>query len=251
MSGQKLTLSQQLGLKEDPNKLDHTVSSHTGSKVTRFESGQPGFPTYHRRIANPVPLVFLCIGAFFLLYGFLLVEVRGLKNWHILLNIGLPLCGPGLMAGSMFAFAEGSTFLATFAGSFSGILAGYSLTFLPWTGIQAAYTSSGPYPQPSYQNSALNQADGVLWLVAMVPLVILFLGSLRTAIPISIAMLFVVLAFILQGVNLLYNGSIHIQYAAGALFIMGGVFSWYVALSVLLLEEGVKILPVFPLPRVD
>lgn len=88
-------LSQQLGLKADPNKLQHTTSS-TGSRVTRYETGQPGFPTYHRRIANPIPLICICIGAYFLLYGFLLVEVRGLKNWHILLNIGLPLCGPGL-----------------------------------------------------------------------------------------------------------------------------------------------------------
>lgn len=162
MSAQEKTapnLSQQLGLRDDPNKLDHTVS-HTGSRVTRFETGQPGFPTYHRRIANPVPLICICIGAFFLLYGFLLVEVRGLTNWHIILNIGLPLCGPGLMAGAMFSFAEGNTFLATFAGSLSGILAGYSLTFLPWAGIEGAYTMEGPYPQPSYANADLNQADG-------------------------------------------------------------------------------------------
>lgn len=85
----------------------------------------------------------------------------------------------------------------------------------------------------------------------MIPIFILLLGSLRTAVPISIATMFVMLAFIFQGVNLLYNGSIHIQYASGAFFIMGGIFFWYTATAVLLQEEGVKILPVFPLPRVD
>lgn len=85
----------------------------------------------------------------------------------------------------------------------------------------------------------------------MVPLFVLFLGSLRTAVPISVAILFIILAFILQGVNLLYNQNHGIQYASGAFYIIGGIFFWYTALAVLLQEEGVKILPVFPLPRVD
>lgn len=46
--------------------------------------------------SSPVPLTFMCLGAFFILYGCLLTEVRGLQNWQILMNIGLPLCGPGL-----------------------------------------------------------------------------------------------------------------------------------------------------------
>lgn len=45
------TISQQLGLSEDPNKPNHTVS-HTGAQVIRLESKQPGLPTYHRRIVS-------------------------------------------------------------------------------------------------------------------------------------------------------------------------------------------------------
>lgn len=92
----------------------------------------------------------------------------------------------------------------------------------------------------------------VLWLIAMIPIFVLFLGSMRTAVPISFATLLLIIAFILQGVNLLYNGGMSgIQYASGAFFIIGGIFFWYTAVAVLLQEEGVKILPVFPLPRVD
>ncbi|PWN26036.1 hypothetical protein BDZ90DRAFT_254705 [Jaminaea rosea] len=248
---QSLTLRQQLGFEADPNKLEHTVSS-SGAPVTKMESSQPGFPVYHRRIANPVPLTFICIGAFFILYGALLTEVRGLRNWQIILNIGLPLCGPGLMAASMFSFAEGSTFLATFAGSLSGILSGYSLTFLPWTGIAATYIETAQMMNEpiSAGLDQLQQAQGMLFLIAMIPIFVLLVGSVRTSIPISATTLFMVLAFILQGANLLQGGEKAIQYAAGAFFWIAGIICWYISLSVLLQEEKIGILPVFPLPRV-
>lgn len=52
-NGEKMkpSFKQQLGLQDDPNAMDHTVS-HSGAKVTRMESSQPGFPVYHRRIAK-------------------------------------------------------------------------------------------------------------------------------------------------------------------------------------------------------
>ncbi|CAO1634635.1 unnamed protein product [Parajaminaea phylloscopi] len=251
-NGTKPTMLEQLGLKENPNALQHTVSRN-GSKVTRMESAQPGFPVYHRRIGNPVPLTFLCIGAFFILYGALLTEVRGLQNWQILMNVGLPLCGPSLMAAAMFAFAEGNTFLATFAGTWSGILAGYSLTFLPWTGIAATYIESAQMKKMSAEAglAQLQQAEGMLFLIAMIPIFILLLGSVRTSVPIAATTLMLVLAFILQGANLLRGGSLHIQYAAGAFFFISGILSWYICLSVLLLEEQINWLPAFPLPRIE
>lgn len=118
----------------------------------------------------------------------------------------------------MFAFAEGNTFLATFAGSLSGILAGYSLTFLPWTGIAATYIETAQkMNEPVATGLAqLQQAQGMLFLIAMIPIFILLLGSVRTSIPIAATTLFLVLAFILQGAQLLQGGQIHIQKAAGA-----------------------------------
>lgn len=151
----------------------------------------------------------------------------------------------------MFSFAEGNTWLATFGGSLSGLLAGYSLTYLPWTGIESAYSMSN-YPQPSSANPDLNQAQGMLFLIGMIPIAVLLLGSVRTALPIAASTLLVLTAFILQGASLLTDAA-HgaVQTAAGAFFIMAGILFWYTCLAVLLQEEGIKILPVFPLPRVD
>lgn len=157
------------------------------------------------------------------------------------------------VAAAMFAFAEGNTFLATFAGSLSGILAGYSVTFLPWAGITASYitAATGEGMTAADGLDEMRQAEGMLFLIAMIPIFILLLGSVRTSIPISITTLFIVLAFILQGAQLLGGGEVHVQYAAGAFMFMAGIICWYITLSVLLQEENIKVLPVFPLPRVD
>lgn len=152
----------------------------------------------------------------------------------------------------MFSFAEGSTFLATFAGSMSGILSGYSLTFLPWTGIASTYEQTAQMMNEpvSAGLAQLQQAEGMLFLIAMIPIFILLVGSVRTSIPISVTTLFIVLAFILQGANLLRGGEKSIQYASGAFFFISGIIAWYISLSTLLQEEKIRILPVFPLPRV-
>lgn len=96
----------------------------------------------------------------------------------------------------------------------------------------------------------LQQAEGMLFMIAMIPIFILFVGSVRTSIPISVTTLFLVLAFILQGANLLRGGEKSIQYASGAFFFITGIISWYISLSTLLQEEKIRVLPVFPLPRV-
>jgi uncharacterized protein len=79
-------LKEQWGLSEDPNGTDHVVTSK-GHRLTRtvtaggheVDSSQPGFPVYHRRIANPFPLVCIATGAFTLLLGLVLIRHRGVE----------------------------------------------------------------------------------------------------------------------------------------------------------------------------
>jgi hypothetical protein len=185
-----------------------------------------------------------------LILGLIWVEVRGIQNPQIYLNIALPLGGFGVMTASMFAFAEGNTFLATAAGSLAGLVGGLSMLFLPWTGIQGAYLEAA-------NGSVLGgtvltyQATGILLFGAMIPVFGLFLTSFRTAIPVASSALLIVIAAIIQGAVYLNYPMMAAQKAAGALSIIVGISLWYSALSVLLTEEGIKILPVFPLPRVD
>jgi len=80
-------LKEQWGLSEDPNGDDHVVTSK-GHRLTRtltaggheVDSSQPGFPVYHRRIANPFPLLCVATGAPLLMLGFILIRNRGITN---------------------------------------------------------------------------------------------------------------------------------------------------------------------------
>ena len=80
-------VKQQWGLADDPNGSDHVVTSK-GHRLTRtltaggheVDSSQPGFPIYHRRIANPFPLMCISTGASLLMLGFILVRIRNITN---------------------------------------------------------------------------------------------------------------------------------------------------------------------------
>ena len=62
------SFKEQMGLAPDPNRLEHVRSGN--HRFTRLhtngghpiDTSQPGLPTYHRRIGNPLPLVLLGIG---------------------------------------------------------------------------------------------------------------------------------------------------------------------------------------------
>jgi succinate-acetate transporter protein len=130
-----------------------------------------------------------------------------------------------------------------------GLIGGLSLVFLPWTGIQEAYLSEATSQAEGLL--ALNKALGILFLCAMIPIFLLFLASFKTAVPISFAAICIVVALILQGTAYLHSPMVTLTKACGALFIVIGIVLWYSATAVLLQEEGVKILPIGPLPRLD
>lgn len=121
------------------------------------------------------------------------------------------------MTSSMFSFAEGNTFLATAAGTLGGLIAGISIVFLPWTGIEAAYSMSAE------DLAMLNKALGIVFFAAMIPVFVLFLASFKTAVPISLSALFIVIALILQGSAYLNFPMANLSKGCGALFIIVGV----------------------------
>ncbi|SPO30490.1 uncharacterized protein UTRI_06420 [Ustilago trichophora] len=253
-------LKQQWGLSEDPNGSDHVVTSQ-GHKLTRtvtaggheVDSSQPGFPVYHRRIANPFPLVCIATGASVLMLGFILTGNRGITNPAIFMAMGLPLGMIGNFAACMFAFAEGSTYLATIGGTLAGLLGGAGMLFLPWTGIQATYVVGGAtQANPMAGVAEFYKAAAMVFFIALIPIFLIFLASLRTSGPIAGAALTIVAALgCLGGAYISGSPNEVIMKASGALFIIIGVALFYAATSVMLAEEGWKILPVFPLPRIE
>lgn len=260
---QKPTFAEQMGLKPNPNQLEHEFVG--GVRLTKIhttgghsvDKDQPGFPIYHRRIANPFPLMALSIGATLMMLGLLSVGVRDIKNITIVYNIGLPYGAIGTVTAGMWAFAEGNTFLATLGMTFGGLIGGVSLVYLPWTGIQNAYIL--PAIEAANGNKevglamgalALYKAVGILFLAAMIPVFLVFVASLRTAVPVASGAFIIVIGLILQGVGYLHYPMENLTKAGGALFIVVGVILWYAAVAVLMQEEGVN-LPVFALPRND
>ncbi|KAJ9475850.1 hypothetical protein PHBOTO_005936 [Pseudozyma hubeiensis] len=182
--------------------------------------------------------------------GFVCIGYRGITNPRIVITLGLPLGMIGNFAASMFAFASGSTFIATLAGTLAGLIGGASFLFLPWTGIQATYLTG-----------AANQAAGVeefykaaamVFFIALIPIFLVFLASLRTSGPSAGAALFIVIALGCLGGGYIGGApNVAVLKASGAFFILVGILLFYSALSVMLAEEGLKILPVFPLPRLE
>lgn len=248
---------QQFGLHKDPNSGEHVTTSK-GHKLTRtvtpggheLDSSQPGFPVYHRRIANPFPLLSIATGASLLFLGALLVQVRGITNPAIYLVIALPLGMVGNFVACMFSFAEGNTFMATICGTLAGLLGGTALLFLPWTGIQAAYLTGAENQLAGL--AEYYKAAAMVNFIAMIPIFLIFLASLRTSVPVAQASLFIVVALILVGSGYISGvPNQTILTASGAFFMMTGILLFYAALSVMLAEEGLNVLPVFPLPRID
>ncbi|SJX66388.1 uncharacterized protein SRS1_16710 [Sporisorium reilianum f. sp. reilianum] len=248
---------QQWGLAEDPNAGDHIVTSK-GHRLTRqltaggheVDSSQPGFPVYHRRIGNPFPLFCIATGAFSLMLGFVQIRYRGITNPAIVMTLGLPLGMVGNFAACMFAFAEGSTWLATVTGSLAGIIGGASILFLPWTSVQSTYVLGAPNQLAGV--AEFYKATALMFFMALIPIFIIFLASLRTSGPVAGAALLIVVALGCLGGGYINGSPNHeVLKASGAFFIMVGVMLFYAATSVMLAEEGLKILPVFPLPRLE
>ncbi|EPQ30541.1 uncharacterized protein PFL1_02066 [Pseudozyma flocculosa PF-1] len=251
------SLKAQFGLAEDPNAPAHITTS-AGHKLTRtitpggheLDSTQPGFPVYHRRIANPVPLMSIATGASLMILGFGLCKIRNIENYTIWYTVGLPLGMVGNFTASMFAFAEGSTFLATLAGTLAGLLGGLAICFLPWAGVQASYVVGAA---GNIQQGTLDfyTAVSMVTLVGMVPLFCILLASLRSSVPVTQSITLIIIALILEGVNNLQYPRPALQTAGGVIFIIVGVTLEYLAVAVMLQEEGLKLLPVMPLPRVE
>ncbi|PWN92623.1 hypothetical protein FA10DRAFT_270268 [Acaromyces ingoldii] len=240
----KPSLLEQFGLRPDPNQLEHTFSN--GHRLTKVHTNHA--PVYHRRIGNPFPLLAISIGATIMLIAPVLLGLRNFTQLNIVLAIGLPLGLIGNFVAAMFAYAEGNTYIATFASVLGGLLGGLSLAFLPWTGIQAAYIGNAASVQEGMLD--LLKALSLFFFCAMIPVFFIFLASFKTAVPVAGGALLIVVSLILNGANYIHYPMLELQKGCGALFIVVGIVLWYTALAVLNQEEGIKV-PVFALPRHD
>lgn len=83
------------------------------------------------------------------------------------------------------------------------------------------------------------------------PVFIIFLASVRTAIPVALSSLLLFLTLLLSGSYYKDYPQTTIQHATGGIAFVIGILLLISALSVMLAEEGITIIPVMPLPRLD
>lgn len=134
----------------------------------------------------------------------------------------------------------GNTFAATLGTTFGGIIGSLSLAFLPWAGIQAAYIGSAPSLLAGVVD--LYKALSLVFFVAFIPVFIVFLSALKTAIPLAGGAFLVCIAVILDGVYYLqYPSQEVIKTTSGALYIIVGIVLFYVATAVMNQEENIPV----------
>ncbi len=156
----------------------------------------------------------------------------------------------GNFTACLFSFAQGSTYLATVAGTLAGIIGGAACLFLPWVNIQASYLLGAPTPTEGL--AEFYKAVAIFFFIALIPIFLISLASLRTSVPVAGAALLIVVALgCLSGGFVDGYPNLTILKASGSFFIIVSAALFYSATSVMLAEEGLKVLPVFPLPRLD
>lgn len=140
----------------------------------------------------------------------------------------------------MFAFAEGNTFAATLGTTFGGIIGSLSIAFLPWVGIQGAYI--GAAPSLAVGAVDLYKALSMVFFVALIPVFIVFLSALKTAVPLAGGAFLICIAIILDGVYYLQFPSQEvIKTTSGALYIIVGIILLYLATAIMNQEENIPV----------
>ncbi|KAL8277483.1 hypothetical protein RQP46_010113 [Phenoliferia psychrophenolica] len=249
-------LKRQFGLAADPRKPDIVPATGNFPKLVRtvtpgghgVDSSQPGFPVYHRHVANPIPLGALSVGASLLIFGLTLIHAKSMKTTTIFYTVGLPFGGIGSTIAGFWFYPQGSTFGTTLFGILGGTLISFCMADLPWTAIQATYVGSANSLLEGVVD--LQQALGLLIFVAFILIMMFLFAAMKTSMPMFNAIVIINIALILYGVSLI-QASDTLAVASGALFVVVGILLYYTAASVLLADEGLHFLPVFPLPHVD
>ncbi|KAL8292081.1 hypothetical protein RQP46_001547 [Phenoliferia psychrophenolica] len=244
-------LKRQFGLAPDPNAHDVQRATPTFPSLVRTvtpgDSDQPGFPIFHRHIANPVALGSLSFGATLFIFGLCLVHARSMKTTLIFYTIGLPFGGIGGILAGLWFFPAGQTYGLTSFGILGGTLFSFCIADLPWAGVQGSYLAAAPSLLAGVVE--IKNALGILIFVAFILLAMLGIASFKTSMPLLNAVIMINVGLILYGLSLFQNKD-SLAMGAGGVFLFVGCLLYYAAASVLLKEEGVNFLPVFPLPHV-
>jgi succinate-acetate transporter protein len=205
---------------------------------------EPGFPTYHRRIANPGPLGMFAQAVSLFLWGLYIVRARGVAETSFFVGMALAVGGIVEFLAGMWEFRTGNTFAATQFSMFGGFWFSLGLNYIPGTGAITSYGVANTDIFGTGGDFQFHQAVGFLWLVWFLFSFMLWLASFRSSIVLSSKLFLTWLMFLLLMSGEFTGHYTHIK-AGGGIAIAAACFSFYQATAALMTHET----SFFPLHR--
>ncbi|KAG8705309.1 hypothetical protein FRC11_009135 [Ceratobasidium sp. 423] len=184
--------------------------------LSRHDS-QPGFPIHrNRRIANPSPLGMFALAATTLMWSLYNARTRGLTEVNAVVGMALAVGGLVQLLAGMWEFVTGNTFAATAFTILGGFWISYGIMYWPASGSLSAYDSQG----------SLGSALGIYFMVWMIVVLMLLLGSLRGSLPLATTFFFIFLMYMLLGIAQ-FTGKTGARRAGGILGCIGSFSAFY------------------------
>jgi len=231
-----------------PNEKAQTT--HTGTNGTGYtegqplstalSAGQPGFPIYHRKFANPAPLGLFSFASTTLILSLYNVQARHITVPNVVVGMAVGVGGLVQLLAGMWEFACGNTFGATAFSSYGGFWISYACILIPGTGIIDAYAADA---------SELPNALGIYLITWFVFTFIMFLATHKASVALSSVFFFLFITFILLAAAN-FTGKVAIAKAGGAFGIITALCAYYTGAAGLYTSETSYIsLPVASLAR--
>ncbi|KAG9007358.1 hypothetical protein FRB94_014385 [Tulasnella sp. JGI-2019a] len=200
---------------------------------------QPGFPTYHRKFANPGPLGLFSFASTTLILSFFNLGARGIATPNLIVGMAIGLGGFVQLLAGMWEFAAGNTFGATAFSSYGGFWISFALIFWPGSGIAAAYTDAGEF------HSAL----GIYLMAWFTFTFIMFLATFKSSGALVAVFFFLTVTFALLGAAEL-SGIAALGKWGGGFGVVTALCAYYTGAAGLYSEEASYVqLPILPLNR--
>jgi len=198
--------------------------------------GEPGFPQYHRRIANPGPLGMFSQAVALFLWGLYIVHARGIVETSFFVGMALAVGGIVQFLAGMWEFRTGNTFAATQFSMYGGFWFAIGLLYIPGVGGIAPYGPATTDIWGAGGNYAYHQAVGCFWLVWFLFSFMLWLASFRSSVALSLKLFLVWLMFLLF-MSGEFVGRYLVIKAGGGVAIAAGAVSFFMATASLMTHE--------------
>jgi len=197
---------------------------------------EPGFPQYHRRIANPGPLGMFAQSVSLFLWGLYIVHARGISETSFMVGMALSVGGIVQFLAGMWEFRTGNTFAATQFSMYGGFWFAVGLLYLPGTAGVTAYGVANPDIWGAGGTYQFHQAVGFFFMIWFLFSFMLWIASFRSSVALSLKLFLTWLMFLLF-MSGEFVGHYSVIKAGGGVAIAAACVAGYMATAALMTHE--------------